>query len=318
MSLEEAWDKLRQRAHQPLTEVHVVNGLHPELPFDYYLELLRGFKRIRPGIHLKCFTAVEIAFFADLYGMTDEQVLLDAQGGRARFAARRRRRECSPSGSGRRSATTSAAPIATSTSIASHTASACARTSPCSTATSRPPPSASITCCARARCRTRPAGSRRSSRSRSIPTTTRCGSFRRRRAADTLRVHAVARLMLDNIPHVKAFWIATGVEVAQMALWFGVDDLDGTVQEERIYHMAGARTPESMTHVRHPPAHPRRRPRARRAGHALQRGNGTRRAGRCAHRSATIVGSRQSGVGSRSRQSMRVGNRLDWASWSAP
>src|SRR5262245_16339499 len=66
-------------------------------------------------------------------------------------------------------------------------------------------------------------------------------------AADTLRVHAVARLMLDNVPHVKAFWIATGVEVAQLALRFGVDDLDGTVQEEKIYHMAGARTPESMT-----------------------------------------------------------------------
>ena len=66
-------------------------------------------------------------------------------------------------------------------------------------------------------------------------------------AADTLRVHAVARLMCDNIPHVKAFWIATGVEVAQTSLWFGVDDLDGTVQEEKIYHMAGARTPEAMT-----------------------------------------------------------------------
>jgi aminodeoxyfutalosine synthase len=66
-------------------------------------------------------------------------------------------------------------------------------------------------------------------------------------ASDTLRVHAVARLLLDNIPHVKAFWIATGVEVAQASLWFGVDDLDGTVQEERIYHMAGATSPESMT-----------------------------------------------------------------------
>ena len=66
-------------------------------------------------------------------------------------------------------------------------------------------------------------------------------------ATDSLRVHAVARLMLDNIPHVKAFWVATGVEVAQTALWFGVDDLDGTVQEERIYHMAGARTPMAMT-----------------------------------------------------------------------
>jgi aminodeoxyfutalosine synthase len=66
-------------------------------------------------------------------------------------------------------------------------------------------------------------------------------------AVETLRVHAVARLVLDNIAHVKAFWIATGVEVAQQSLWFGVDDLDGTVQEERIYHMAGARTPEAMS-----------------------------------------------------------------------
>jgi aminodeoxyfutalosine synthase len=66
LSLEQAWDKLRERAHLRLTEVHVVNGLHPDLPFEYYLDLLRGFKRIRSDIHLKCFTAVEIAFFADL------------------------------------------------------------------------------------------------------------------------------------------------------------------------------------------------------------------------------------------------------------
>src|SRR5688572_27919572 len=75
MSLEQAWDKLRQRADQPLTELHIVNGLNPDLPFSYYTDLLRGFKRIRPGIHLKCFTAVEIAYFSDLYGMTDAQVL---------------------------------------------------------------------------------------------------------------------------------------------------------------------------------------------------------------------------------------------------
>ena len=75
MSLEQVWDKLRQRVHRPLSEVHVVNGLHPDLPFNYYTEMLRGLKQIRPEIHLKCFTAVEIAFFADLYGKTDEQVL---------------------------------------------------------------------------------------------------------------------------------------------------------------------------------------------------------------------------------------------------
>ena len=71
MSLEQAWDKLRRRSHQPLTELHIVNGLNPDLPFSYYTDLLRGFKKIRPGIHLKCFTAVEIAYFADLYRISD-------------------------------------------------------------------------------------------------------------------------------------------------------------------------------------------------------------------------------------------------------
>src|SRR3982750_994955 len=103
MSLEQAWEKLRQRAGQPLTEVHVVNGLHPDLPFEYYTDLLRGFKRIRPDIHLKCFTAVEIAFFADLYGRTDEQVLRELMeagldslpgGGAEIFAERVRRKIC--------------------------------------------------------------------------------------------------------------------------------------------------------------------------------------------------------------------------------
>src|SRR3954471_1392143 len=52
MSLEQVWDKLRQRQHQALTEVHVVNGLHPDLPWEYYTEMLRGFKRIRPDVTL--------------------------------------------------------------------------------------------------------------------------------------------------------------------------------------------------------------------------------------------------------------------------
>src|SRR5688500_18427563 len=103
MYLDPLGAKLRARAHQPLTEVHVVNGLHPDLPFAYYVDMLRGFKRIRPDVHLKCFTAVEIAFFADLYGKTDEQVLrelMDAGldslpgGGAEIFADRVRRKIC--------------------------------------------------------------------------------------------------------------------------------------------------------------------------------------------------------------------------------
>ena len=246
MSLEQAWNKLRERAHQPLTEIHVVNGLHPDLPFDYYLELLRGFKRIRPGIHLKCFTAVEIAFFSDLYGKTDLQVLEELRdagldslpgGGAEVFADRVRRKICHDKcgsdryleihklahGLGMRSNVTMLyGHIETNEERVDHML------------------------------RTRALQDDTGGLQAFIPLAFHPDNNQMRKlpapsAADTLRVHAVSRLVLDNIPHIKGFWIATGVEVAQIALWFGVDDLDGTVQEEKIYHMAGARTPEAMT-----------------------------------------------------------------------
>ena len=66
-------------------------------------------------------------------------------------------------------------------------------------------------------------------------------------AVEVLQTYAVSRLMLDNIPHLKAYWPMLGERIAQSSLWFGVDDLDGTVREERIYHMAGAKTPQELT-----------------------------------------------------------------------
>ena len=103
MSVEQILNKLRQRAGEPVTEVHIVNGLHPGLPFSYYTDLLSGLKKVRPGIHLKCFTAVEIAFFADHYGKTDTQVLQELKaagldslpgGGAEIFAERVRQKIC--------------------------------------------------------------------------------------------------------------------------------------------------------------------------------------------------------------------------------
>ena len=246
MSLEQVWDKLRQRAHQPLTEIHVVNGLHPDLPFDYYTEMLRGFKRIRPGITLKCFTAVEIAFFADLYKMTDEQVLRELMaagldslpGGGAEIFAERVRRKIANDKCGsdryldihriahRLGMKTNV------TMLYGHIETADER----------------VDHMLRARALQDETGGFQAF----IPLAFHPDNNQMRKlpapsAADSLRVHAVSRLMCDNIPHVKAFWIATGIDVAQTSLWFGVDDLDGTVQEEKIYHMAGARTPESMS-----------------------------------------------------------------------
>jgi aminodeoxyfutalosine synthase len=246
MSLDEAWDKLRRRASQPLTEVHVVNGLHPDLPFDYYTELLRGFKRIRPNIHLKCFTAVEIAFFADLYGKTDEQVLrelMDAGldslpgGGAEIFAERVRQKICHDKCGADRYLDIHR--IAHRLGMRSNVTMLYGHIE---TAEER------VDHMLRARALQDDTGGFQAF----IPLAFHPDNNQMRKlpapsAAETLRVHAVARLVLDNIPHVKAFWIATGVEVAQTALWFGADDLDGTVQEEKIYHMAGSRTPEAMT-----------------------------------------------------------------------
>jgi aminodeoxyfutalosine synthase len=246
MSLEQAWDKLRERSHQPLTEIHVVNGLHPDLPFDYYLEMLRGFKRIRPGIHLKCFTAVEIAFFADLYKMTDEQVLRELQtagldslpgGGAEIFAERVRRKICHDKCGTERyleihKLAHSLGMRTNVTMLYGHIESREER----------------VDHMLRARALQDETGGFQAVIPLAVhPDNTQMRKLPAPSATETLRVHAVSRLMLDNIPHVKAFWIATGVEIAQVALWFGVDDLDGTVQEEKIYHMAGARTPEAMT-----------------------------------------------------------------------
>ena len=246
MTLEQAWDKLRRRSDQPLTEVHVVNGLNPDLPFSYYTELLQGFKKIRPDIHLKCFTAVEIAFFSDLYGMSDAQVLAELMeagldslpgGGAEIFAERVRRKICDDKcgteryldihrtahGLGMRTNVTMLyGHIETFEERVDHML------------------------------RVRALQDETEGFQAFIPLAFHPDNNQMRKlpapsATDTLRVHAVARLMLDNVPHIKAFWIATGVEVAQAALWFGVDDLDGTVQEEKIYHMAGSPTPEGLT-----------------------------------------------------------------------
>ncbi len=246
MSLEQVFDKLRARADQPLTEIHVVNGLHPDLPFSYYTDLLKGLKAIRADVQLKCYTAVEIAFFADTYGMTDEGVLrafMDAGldslpgGGAEIFAERVRRKICHDKADADRYLNIHriAHGLGMKTNVTmlyGHIETLAERVDHM--------------------LRVRELQDETGGFQAFIPLAFHPDNNQMRKlpapaATDTLRTHAVARLVLDNVPHIKAFWIATGVEVAQLALWYGADDLDGTVQEERIYHMAGSPTPETLT-----------------------------------------------------------------------
>jgi aminodeoxyfutalosine synthase len=204
---------------------------------------------MRPGIHLKAFTAVEIAFFADLYGKTDEQVLRELRdagldslpgGGAEIFAERVRRKICHDKADAARYL--SIHRLAHRMGMKSNVTMLYGHIE---TMEER------VDHMLRVRAHQDDTGGFQAfiplafhpdnNQMRKLPAPT---------AADTLRVHAVARLMLDNVPHIKAFWIATGVEVAQTALWFGADDLDGTVMQERIYHMAGSTTPQEMTTAR--------------------------------------------------------------------
>jgi aminodeoxyfutalosine synthase len=248
MSHDEAWAKLSARVHagDPLTEVHIVNGLHGGLPFEYYEELLRGLKRIKPSIHLKAFTAVEIFFFHKQFGLPVRTVLerlhvagMDSLpgGGAEIFAPKVRKKICDDKCTGdewldvhrtahqmglRSNCTMLYGHIETEEDRVDHLL--------------------------RLRALQDEAGGFQTF----IPLAFHPDNNALMRlpgptGTEDLRTYAVSRLLLNNIPHIKAYWIMLWVKTAQTALWFGADDLDGTVQEEKIYHMAGAETPQAMT-----------------------------------------------------------------------
>ncbi len=245
-SVEQILDRLRARANEPLTEVHMVNGLHPDLPFSYYTDLLRGLKRVRPGIHLKCFTAVEIAFFADHYGKTDRQVLEELReagldslpgGGAEIFAPRVRKKISYDKCDGDRYIAVHRIAHAIGmrtnmTMLYGHIETLAERVDHMLQVRAIQDETGGLQAFIPL------AFHPDNNQMRKLPAPT---------GTDTLRVHAVARLLLDNVDHIKAYWISTSVELAQTALWFGADDLDGTVQEETIYHMAGSTTPAALS-----------------------------------------------------------------------
>jgi aminodeoxyfutalosine synthase len=246
MTIDQVRQKLVDRIDQPVSEIHIVNGLHGGLPFDYYKDCLRVLKALRPDIHIKAYTAVEIHYFAEKFGLTYEQVLrelVDAGlgslpgGGAEIFAERVRRKICRDKAS------------AAQWLDVHRTAHKLGLRSNCTmlygtveTLDER------IDHMLRLRALQDETGGFQTF----IPLAfhNEGNDFARLpepTGVDNLRTFAVGRLMLDNIPHIKAYWVMIGVQIAQVSLSFGVDDLDGTVQEEKIYHMAGADTPQGMT-----------------------------------------------------------------------
>jgi aminodeoxyfutalosine synthase len=246
MSLDQIRQKLVDRLEQPVTEIHIVNGLHGGLSFDYYKDCLRVLKQLRPDVHLKAYTAVEIHYFAEKYGMSYEQVLRELMeaglgslpgGGAEIFAERVRHKICKDKANAeqwlevhrtahrlglRSNCTMLYGTIETLEERVDHMLQLRALQAETGGFQTFIPL----------------AFHHEGNDFARLPEPT---------GVDNLRTYAVGRLMLHNIPHIKAYWIMIGVKIAQVSLSFGVDDLDGTVQEEKIYHMAGAETPQAMT-----------------------------------------------------------------------
>ena len=246
MSLDQIRQKLVDRLDQPVTEIHIVNGLHGGLSFDYYKDCLRVLKQLRPDVHLKAYTAVEIHYFAEKYSMSYEQVLRELMeaglgslpgGGAEIFAERVRHKICKDKANAeqwlevhrtahrlglRSNCTMLYGTIETLEERVDHMLQLRALQAETGGFQTFIPL----------------AFHHEGNDFARLPEPT---------GVDNLRTYAVGRLMLHNIPHIKAYWIMIGVKIAQVSLSFGVDDLDGTVQEEKIYHMAGAETPQAMT-----------------------------------------------------------------------
>jgi aminodeoxyfutalosine synthase len=245
MSMEQVWEIAGKGYAEAVTEFHIVGGLHPELTLDWYCEMIAGLKERYPGVHLKAFTMVEVAYLAKRAKISNREALEKLKtagvdslpgGGAEIFSERVRRIICDHKIDGdewletartaheiglKSNCTMLYGHLETAEDLVDHLVKL--RTlqdethgfvtfiplafHPANTALAHLPPTSGF---------------------------------------NDLKQIAISRLMLDNIPHIKAYWIMMTPGVAQIAQRFGANDIDGTVVEEKIYHDAGATTAQHL------------------------------------------------------------------------
>ena len=242
-TLEEMYERADQGVREGATEFHIVGGLHPDLPFDFFLELIRGLKQRHPHVHLKAFTMVEVHYFARIAKLTVDEALQKMKeagvdscpgGGAEIFHPRVRRIICDHKVSGRmwlsmaKKAHRLGLPT-NATMLYGHVETAEERVDHL--------------------VKLREAQDETHGFVAFIPLAfhpdnTPLAHIPKPTGYDDLRNIAISRLLLDNFDHIKAYWVMLTPSVAQIALRFGANDMDGTVVEEKIYHDAGAKTAE--------------------------------------------------------------------------
>jgi aminodeoxyfutalosine synthase len=242
MTLAEMLSKLRPDLH----EVHITGGLHPKWPWEFYIDMVRQIKTQFPNVDVKAFTAVEIDYFSKKFKKSHEQVLRELQeaglrtmpGGGAEVFSERVRKELFKQKIGAKTwfdvhKTAHRLGIQSNvTMLYGHIETMEERVEHM--------------------LRVRECQDETNGFLAFIPLAFQPGNtgIKTRNdftsAIDDLKTIAVSRLMLDNVPHIKAYWVMLTAEVATIALSFGADDMDGTVGEERIAHDAGAISPMEL------------------------------------------------------------------------
>jgi len=250
LSVKEMTSEASKAVAQGATEIHIVGGLHPSLPYSFYLEMLKELAGIKPKPMLKIFTAIEIRHLAERVAKKSiREVLVDLRdagldsltgGGAEIFAPEVREQICKGKesaeewlevhriwhGMGGRS---------TATMLYGHVETAEQRVDHLEKLRGLQDDTGGFT------------GFIPFAFEPSQTRLAELGKIRRASALEELRVIAASRLILDNFDHVTAYWISTGLPLAQVALSYGADDLHGTIGEEKIFHMAGAQTPVGQT-----------------------------------------------------------------------
>lgn len=245
MALEEAYQTAASGYSEAVTEFHIVGGLHPDLPFQYFLDLITGLKERFPQVHIKALTMVEIAFLSKRAKLSIEETLrqlkdagLDSLpgGGAEIFNERVRRVICDHKIDGEQWLDTARTAHtiglkSNATMLYGHIENEEDRADHL------------------VRLRSLQDETRGFQTFIPLafhPANTPLQHLFTTTGMEDLKSIAVGRLVLDNFPHIKAYWQMMSPKVAQIALRFGADDIDGTVIEEKIYHDAGATTPQGL------------------------------------------------------------------------
>ena len=248
LDLEEIGNRATEALSQGATEIHIVGGLHPDLPFEFYLEMLRTIRAVSQNLHIKAFTAVEIDYLSRISGLAIPEVLNELKraglgslpgGGAEIFSEQVRAVLCPEKIPGEKwlaimEQVHQAGLKSNATMLYGHLESHADRVDHMQ--------------------RLRKLQDRTGGFQVFIPlafqpenTPLKLGRKTGTSGVEDLKTLAIARIYLDNFANIKAYWVMLGEKIAQVSLAFGVNDLDGTVVEEKIGHDAGATTPQTMS-----------------------------------------------------------------------